>query len=435
MWGAHWTIHLEKKGIPGVYIVDDPFRADVQTTCDREGMGLLRRVYVPHPCGEVADEQLPEIISRLIKGLTSPLTDEEQFPKEKVSTETPRIAYKGNLDEVNRFFYEKGWTDGLPILPPTEDRVRQMLRGTKHPPDEVVTDNMLPENLKVTVEKVAVVGAMAGCQPDYMPALLGAVEAFGNEVFSSSVRSTTSFSFAIIVNGPFAGEIGMNSGINALGSGTGNKPNATLGRFLRLAIICLGGSRSGVSDMSSQGNPSKYSFAFTENEERSPWEPFHVSMGYKAEDSVLTIMSGGWNHQGPFWHTDLERIAKSITGFELPNGALVIMDPMSARKVSEEGYGKQQAEEFIWSHARKTIAEFMDDPFYPAFIEPVLKGKPWYGIKQLWPSEYQNLPSDAEVPVFPRGHVRIVVVGGETNRFTQVWQLARSTPALIDKWR
>jgi hypothetical protein len=435
MWGAHWSIELEKKGIPCAYIVDEPFREDVQTTCDKEGMSLLRRVYVPHPCGEVTDEQLPRILSEVMQSLTSPLTREEKSPPSDEMQTPPRTTCRGDLETVNQFFYEQGWTDGLPIIPPTEKKVRQMLDGTGHSSEEVVTENMLPEGLTVTVEKVAVVAAMAGCRPEYMPVLLSAVEAFSKEIFSSTVRSTSSFSFAILVNGPIVKEIGMNCGINALGSGTGNKANATIGRFLRLAIICLGGSRSGINDMSSQGNPSKYSFAFAENEERSPWEPFHMSTGFEARDSVLTIMSGGWTHQGPFWHTDLNRIAKSLTTCELPNGALVIMDPMSARKVSQQGYTKKQAEEFIWSHATKTMAEFMEDPFYPAFIEPVLKGKPWYGVKQLWPAHYLDLTPGAEVPVFPRGHVRIVVVGGETNRFTQVWQMARSTPVLVDKWR
>jgi hypothetical protein len=435
MWGAHWVIHLEKRGMPGVYIVDEPFKADVQATCDKEGMPLLRRVIVPHPCGGISDEQLPKIISQLLTGLTEPLTKDEQYPVAKEVEKPSRVIFKGNLEEVNRFFYEKGWTDGLPILPPTEEKVREMLKGTRHSPEEIVTTNMLPEGCTVTVEKVATVGAMVGCEPEYMPVLLSIVEAFANDIFLSLVRSTTSFSFAIIVNGPIAKQIGMNSGMNALGSGTGNKGNATIGRFLRLAIICLGGSRSGLNDMSSQGNPSKYSFAFAENEEKSPWEPFHVSLGYKLDESVLSILSGGWSHSGPFGHVDLDQIAKSITTYELPTGVLVIMDPMSAKKVSTKGYTKQEAEEYIWSHATKTVAEFKADFFYQAFIEPVLKGKPWHEMKGVWPPHYLDLPSDERVQVFPRETVRIVVVGGETNPYTQVWQMSWPSSVIIDKWK
>jgi len=309
-----------------------------------------------------------------------------------------------------------------------------MLKGTSHAPDEIVTTGMLPESMTVTVEKVAVVGVMAGCEPDYMPVLLSMVEAFAHDFFSSSVRSTTSFSFAAIVNGPITKAIGMNDGINAMGSGSGNKANATIGRFLRLAMICLGGSRSGVSDLSSQGNPSKYSFAFAENEAKSPWEPFHVSCGFEADQSVVSILSGGWNHNSPFGNADLEQIANAVAAYELPNGVLVIMDPISARKVAKEGFSKEAAEEFIWSHATKTAAEFRSDFFYPMFIEPVLKGKPWYGLKDYWPVEYADLPDDEIVPVFPRKDVRIVVVGGETNPFTQAWHLARPSSVVVDKW-
>jgi hypothetical protein len=238
------------------------------------------------------------------------------------------------------------------------------------------------------------------------------------------------------VNGPVANQIGMNSGINALGSGTGNKANATIGRFLRLAIICLGGSKSGLNDMSSIGNPSKYSFAFSENELRSPWEPFHVSSGFRPEESVVTIMSGGFSHSGPFGHLDLDRIARRIASYELPNGVLVIMDPMSARKLSQKGYTKKAAEEYIWSRATSTVAEFRsDDFFYPAFIEPFLKSKPSSEAQLLWPSHYLDLPPHEVIQVYPRGHVRIVVVGGETNPLTQVWQMARPSSSIIDKWR
>jgi hypothetical protein len=311
-----------------------------------------------------------------------------------------------------------------------------MLKGTSHLPYEIVTVNMLPESLTVSVENVATVGVMSGCEPEYMPVLLGIIDAFASELFSSTVRSTCSFSFAVIVNGPVANQIGMNSGINALGSGTDNKANATIGRFLRLAIICLGGSRSGLNDMSSIGNPSKYSFAFSENEKRSPWEPFHVSSGYKPDESVVSIMSGGFSHNGPFADLSLDRIARRIATYELPNGVLIIMDPMSAKKLSQEGYTKQAVEEYIWSHATSTVAEFRnDDFFYPAFIEPFLKQKPLSGAQPYWPTHYLDLPPGEIIQVFPRGHVRIVVVGGETNPLTQVWQMARPSSASIDKWR
>jgi hypothetical protein len=438
MWGAHWTIHLEKRGIPSVFIVDEPFIDDVQVTCDKEGMPRLGRVIVPHPCGDVPDDQLPRFISRMIEVLTVPVNHVEQREVKPTGIDTDvssRIAVSGTLEEIQDYFDEHAWTDGLPIVPPTEDRVSAMLQGTSHAPDKIVTNAMLPESWTVTVEKVAIVGVMAGCKPGYMPVLLAIVEAFANGSFSSSVRSTTSFSFVVMVNGPIAKQIGMNAGINALGSGTGNKANATIGRFLRLALINLGGSQSGVSDMSSQGNPSKFSFAFAENEARSPWEPYHVSQGYQSNESVVTIMSGGWSHMGTFGNVDLDQIARTITTMEFPNGALIIMDPMAARSLAKRGYTKQEVEEYIWAHATRTMGEFRADHFYPLFIEPLLRGKAMHGQKYLWPARYLELPDDAIVQVFPRGKIKVVVVGGETNPFSQAWRMAYPITVSVDRWR
>ena len=435
MWGAHWSIELEKKGIPSVFVVDEPFKIDVQITCDKEGMSLLRRVYVEHPCGNMEDDKYPAVIDQLVECITKPLSAEEISPPERKLPPRTRLVFKGDIEEVNDFFYRRGWTDGLPIIPPTEALVQKMLAGTTHPPEKIVTTIMPPETQTVTVEQVAAVGVMAGCKPTYMPVLLGIIEAFARDQFTSTVRSTSSFSFAILVNGPIGKQIGMNAGMNAMGSGTGNHANATIGRFFRLAVICLGGGKTGKSDMSSQGNPSKYSFAFAENEDKSPWEPYHVSAGFKPDQSVLSLFSGGWNHSSPFENADLERIARVIAQYDLPNGVVIIMDPMSARRHAKKGYSKQEAEKIIWQHATKTAAEFRADPFYPPFIEPVLKGRPMYGQRYLWPARYLDLPPDELVQVYPSTDVRIVVVGGETNPFTQAWHLARPATVAIDPWR
>lgn len=159
-----------------------------------------------------------------------------------------------------------------------------------------MTEAMLPERWKATVEKVAINGVMAGCKPVDMPVLLAMVEAFSKGLLEGTVVSANSFSFMLVVNGPIAREIGMNSEVNALGPG--NQANATIGRALRLFLTNLGGLTPGINLMACQGNPSNYSFAFAENEEASPWEPFHVSMGFKREESVVSIFSGGWSHGG-----------------------------------------------------------------------------------------------------------------------------------------
>ena len=434
MWGSHWSILLEKRGIPGVYIVDEPFIADVQVTCDKEGMPVLRRVNVIHPCGAVEDSEMPRIMKEIAKTLTVPLTKEEQQTGILKPKPAPRIAVTGTLSEVQDFFSKNRWTDGLPIIPPTEEKVKEMLKGASHPPDEVVVEKMLPENWRVTVEKVAINGVMAGCKPEYMPVLLAMVEAFSKEQFSSAVRSTNSFSFMVVVNGPIGNEIGMNSGINALGAGTRNDANASIGRFLRLAIINLGGSDTSVSDMSSQGNPSKFSFAFAENEERSPWEPFHVSMGFKKNESVVTIFSGGWGHAGN--DPDLEVISRYIAQFELPWGVAVMIDPLAASQLAKKGYNKEKIQEYLWKSATMTAKQFRQPHTFAIFQKPILQGKIMYGMRDIWPRWYLDAPDDKIVQVYGRKEfIYVFVVGGETNPFVTSWKMAFPATVSIDKWR
>ncbi len=158
MWGAHWTIELEKQGVPAVYIVDKPFIEDVQITCDKEGMPLLRRVIVPHPCGDISDDHLPRIIAELMEALSAPLTEEEKKTGTVKSDNISRVTVTGTLDFVQDYFDQHLWTDGLPIVPPTEKKVKEMLEGTGRSPDEIVTTTLWPEEWTVTVEKVAING-------------------------------------------------------------------------------------------------------------------------------------------------------------------------------------------------------------------------------------------------------------------------------------
>jgi len=149
----------------------------------------------------------------------------------------------------------------------------------------------------------------------------------------------------------------------------------------------------------------------------------------------VSIMGGGWNYSSPFGHIDLDLISKSISTYALPTGVIILMDPMRAKELRKQGFTKQQAQEYIWLHATKTIAEFKSDFFYTSFIEPSLKGKPWYGQTGLWPSTYIDLPPNEEVPIFPKKGIIIIVVGGETNPFVQAWHFSRPYSVLIDKWR
>ena len=259
-----------------------------------------------------------------------------------------RVAL-GELEDEYEALFERGWTDGLPVVPPTEARVLRMLEGTTRAPDEVVA--VVPPDLaECTVEKVAVNAVMAGCRPEYLPVVLAAVEAACTDEFNAhGLLATTYFSGpVVIVNGPIASAIGMNSGVNVFGQG--NRANATIGRALQLVIRNVGGGVPGGVDRATLGNPGKYTFCFAEDEAGSPWEPLSVERGFAAGTSTVTLFAG----EGPRGVVDQlsrepESLARSLAlclrsvahpklvlGFD----AFLVVSPEHARVFNEAGWDK-----------------------------------------------------------------------------------------------
>lgn len=200
------------------------------------------------------------------------------------------VAVEGFDDPIEAAF-ERGWTDGLPVVPPTDARILRMLSGTTRDPAEVI--GKVPPNLApITVEKVAINAVLAGCKPEYMPVVLAAVEAALEPVFTMhGLLCTTCFSSPIIVvNGPIAKAIGMNWGMNALGQG--NRANATIGRALQLIIRNVGGGIPGDLDRSTLGGPGKYTFCFAEDETDPDWEPLSVARGIARGRNAVTLFQG-----------------------------------------------------------------------------------------------------------------------------------------------
>jgi hypothetical protein len=198
----------------------------------------------------------------------------------------------GELEDDLEAMWDRGWSDGLPVVPPTEGRVLSMLEGSSRAPDDVVA--VVPPNLApATVEKVAINAVMAGCRPEYLPVVLAAVEAACTDEFNMhGVLATTWFAGpVVVVNGPVSRAIGMNSGVNALGQG--NRANATIGRALQLVIRNVGGGRPGEVDRATLGTPGKYTSCFAEDEAGSPWESLAAERGFRPDQSAVTVFAGG----------------------------------------------------------------------------------------------------------------------------------------------
>ena len=257
----------------------------------------------------------------------------------------------------------RGMSDGLPVVPPTPERVERMLRFNSFDPDEVVAV-LEPAFGKATWRSIAHNAVMAGCRPEYLAVVGAAVAAVAADEFNlSGIQTTTGAATTlVIVNGPVVGEIGMNAGSNALGPG--NRANATIGRALRLVLQNVGGARPGEMDMSTLGQPGKYTFCLAENEAASPWAPLHVERGFALIDSVVTVVGTvGVNEIVDSISTKPEDLAQTyaqsmlIAGNVSPGGllgggeALIVMPPEHAMLFDRAGYTKQQVKAAIYERA------------------------------------------------------------------------------------
>jgi len=405
-------------------------------------MPALRRVVLPNsedlPSGQTYD--YADIVAQCVKQLTNPLTSAETATGTITPEQPPRIAGTFTLEEWQSYVMDNRWGDGFPVIPPTEEKVAAFLAQTSHKADEVVTTSAWPEEWKITVEKVAVVGVMCGCKPIYMPCLLAMVEAWGRDVFSSACRSTMSMAFPVMVNGPFRDEAGMNCLGNALGPC--NHANTTIGRFLRMAIINLGGSWPNINEMSELGNPAKYVFCFAENEEQSPWEPFSVHMGFKKGVSTVTMWNGCWSHFG--MSAGLSTIAKAIVSFQWRNGVLVIISPAStggfkdgsAREATDKKpMSRDDVEDYIWKNAVTPFSE-MKTNFGYSFISGMWAGTAMFGETDLYPNFLAQGVKDTDlVTAYPRKYVDVVVAGPGGIGNAVAWKAAYPTTISIDKWK
>ncbi|MEZ4356481.1 MAG: thioredoxin family protein [Myxococcota bacterium] len=260
-----------------------------------------------------------------------------------------RVALSSLEDEMEIAF-ERGWSDGLPVVPPTEARVLAMLDGTDRDPQDIVA-TVPPDLVPCTVEKVAINAVMAGCRPEYLPVVLTAVEAACTDAFNvhGLLATTMSAGPVLIVNGPIRRRIGMNSGKNVFGQG--NRANSTIGRALQLVVRNVGGGRPGDVDRATLGNPGKVGFCFAEDEEGSPWTPLATDFGLEAGTNAVTLFPG----EGPRTIVDqlsrepesLSRsFAAALRSMLSPKMALafdvvLVVSPEHARIYREAGWSKE----------------------------------------------------------------------------------------------
>ncbi|NQY97962.1 MAG: redoxin domain-containing protein [Henriciella sp.] len=327
-----------------------------------------------------------------------------------------------SADDVAEFMFDQGFSDGLPLVPPTPERVMRMLGGTSRSPQEVIAE--MPPNMgEATIEKIAINAVMAGCKPEYLPVVIAALEAVCTDEFNihGVMATTMGASPVLVVNGPIRDRIGMNSGLMALG--TGNRANATIGRAVRLAIRNIGGSKPGGTDRSTLGSPMKFTMCFAEREDRSPWAPLHVERGFKAEDSVVTVFA---MTSGPVHIVDQESRAPDEMagtlglGLEsmflpkyhmMPVDSLLVVCPEHIDTLMRDGlYEKDRLRARIQDVTKRPLRDMVADEVSGA-------GMTRAAAANLSDEQLANL-----VPKFAKPeHIHIVVAGSDAGKFSSAY--------------
>jgi hypothetical protein len=350
------SIVIEDKNTPTVTIAFEHFVNDALSAASSRGMPVIRvvpeTIVSESTVMEDIEAAITAVADDMINALTRSLTAEEKSPKQREPEHPARIVFKGSLQEVNRFFYQRGWTDGLPIIPPTEEVVAEMLTGTDLPADHLVTE-LEPRRGKATVERIAVNAAMAGALPTYMPLLIAGAQALAaNPASGMMAASTGSFSPFWLINGPISKDIHVNSSFGAMSPG--NIANATIGRAMGLITKNIRGVRKQIEDMGVLGNPGKYTMVAAENEEFSPWEPMHVEHGFQKEDSTITLtFPQSFQQMVPFGTDDkgiLGTVINSITPARMGVFGLVLT-PAHAKSLADSGWTKKKIKEYIIENA------------------------------------------------------------------------------------
>ena len=313
-------------------------------------------------------------------------------------------------EDIMEACFERGWSDGLPLVPPTPLRVTRMLSSTDRSADEIV-GSVPPDNRPCTIEKIAINAVMAGCKPDYLQVVIAALRAaLKDEFCMHGLLCTTYFSTPVmIVNGPITKQIGMNSGVNALGQG--NRANATIGRALQLIVRNVGGGIPGGIDRATLGNPGKYTFCFCEDESDAEWPSLSMDRGYTREDSVINLFAGSGvqpfvdqqSRQPESLAKNLANSLRSVANtrsFGMAD-AIIVISPEHRRVLREGGWTKPNLKQALYDELKTPGAD-------------IIRGKD--GIAEGMPEKFKDILLNK----FRDDGLHIVGAGGKAGMFSAI---------------
>ena len=322
-----------------------------------------------------------------------------------------RVDVVGTIDDAIELCYQRGWTDGLPVVPPTEEKVLAFLEMSGREPSDIIGVEPVRGRV-ITAEKVAINAVMAGCRPEYTPVVIATVEAMVQPEYSfhGSSASTGGSAPLMIINGPIRNKLEFQSGHNLFAGGPQFRANATVGRAIRLVLINVLENHPGVLDRSTLGHGGKFSFCFAEDEEGSPWEPLHVEKGFRPDASTVTVAASQATLQvGHRRVGTVEGIMDSVADAMLALGSsnsevYMVLPPEHMKVIKEAGWSKGQVRQYLFDKAQRTAQQWAD-------------------------ANVDELPTPGAekelVPVLKRPESLVLVAGGGTGG---------STCALIPRW-
>jgi hypothetical protein len=334
---------------------------------------------IPHPFGlrtrsevrNIAEKCVDEIARLALGGV-----DETQAGVKASSSadRAQQIAVPEDFEAFNALCEERRWSDGLPLVPPTPERVKRMLNSTRRSAQDVIA-NVAPGFGTATVEAIAINAVMAGCRPEYLPVVITAVEAATEQRFNlQGIQATTNpVAPWIIVNGPIARTLGINGGMNCLGQGT--RANSTIGRALRLVLQNIGGALPGEMDRATHGQPGKHTFCCAENEAENPWEPLHVERGFAATQSTVTVVGAAGTHNLNSHAKDADDLLKVIADslrfpasndYHFGGQPWLVMSPEHAEIMKRAGLTKSDVKRRLWEESKMIASRYASKDYVRA---------------------------------------------------------------------
>ena len=317
--------------------------------------------------------------------------------------------------DLVEWYYEQGFSDGLPVVPPTPAKVEAMLEMLGGEP-EFIECRVPPRWGTLTREVLAVNLVLAGCKPEYAAVVRAAILALTDTAFNlNGVQATTHMaSPLLVVNGPVRNEIDMNAGCNTFGSG--NRANATIGRAIRMILLNVGGAWPGDLDKSTLGSPAKYTYCIAENEEESPFVPYHVEKGYAESDSTVFVMAAEpphsvTNHVADDPEGILDSICSAMSTYSNNNAVssghcAVVLGPEHSRTIADKGWIRNDIKSYLWLHSGNRFGDIAFEHRYGKIYNRNLPK--WY-----------KRGLDDRIPIVPSpDHIHLFVAGGEAGRFS-----------------